>query len=680
MKRCVLIIGIIVGLVISIVYSLSYSAEKKTIKPDKVESPKAGPTATSGPLLPDIIVERIWLDSQCRINFQLKNNSSGPIPNDKHRLGKVRLFIGSQVLDYSLSQSLEGRQAIDPSGTLKQPRGMVRFNTGQPLETRRIVRVWVDNTDQIHESNENNNTARESLTPNCPVVSGLTQTTATMTGSGATTPQSTVQLPRPTVNITSFRLSRPASGTTAMATTGHSGTPDSATVDAGEPCELRWAIEGCRAPRVTTQLRGYEVGGDRSLSTSESITETRQDQDDCFTIYGTAPWPAGKMKSKDYVLKVTATGTPGVATTEKTFRVNVNTPRLVLERPEVNEQDLTVTFYLSNRGVDYPAPGARVRGGYTITNWNRHITYASGSISLRDLNIPNNGRVEIAQITLTDREHLYAARKILIEATADDDYHFFTDRTVSHTHEWSTRTTQLSSIILLSFFDALSGEIRLNNYQSPGSNTTRSRPGISRDSFIRIGDFERTFTPDFLSVKASGKVSGDVLYDYRPYLNNVTASVGGSGSTSIPDRNIVNMRITFNTSGGPEIKGWRYKDNQYIDDDAPDVDITNLMLDVKFHLNLRNGRIIIDTVWIAPTLNFTVTDRFSWILNELRPWLERLATNNIASYLGQWVNTDELRTRMNDEISNALSALNVGWVNSFELNSDGLTIDYVPSR
>jgi hypothetical protein len=330
--------------------------------------------------------------------------------------------------------------------------------------------------------------------------------------------------------------------------------------------------------------------------------------------------------------------------------------------------------------VAYPAPGAVIRGRYAVTNWNRHITYASGDIYKSDLSIPSGGRVEIARITLTDREHLYAVRRILVEAEADDDYHVFTTRTVSHTHELESRTATLEASILLGFFNALSGEIRLNNYQSPGSNTTANRPGISNDSFVRIGDFERRFTPDFLSAKLKSSVSGDVLYDYRPYINNVTATVGGRGSTSIPERNMVNMRIAFNTSGGSEIKGWRYRDGQYIDDDAPDINITNLTLDVKFHLNLRDGRIIIDAVIITPTINFTVTERFSWILNEFRPWLERLATNTIASYIGQWVDTDQLRTRINTEISTALGALGMAWVNSFELNSSGLTINYVPSR
>jgi hypothetical protein len=95
MKKYYVIIGIVVGLLISIFYSLSHSAETKAKPPQKAESSKTSPTATSGPPLPDLIVERIWLDIQCRINFQIKNNGAGAIPDDKHRLGKLRLLLGA---------------------------------------------------------------------------------------------------------------------------------------------------------------------------------------------------------------------------------------------------------------------------------------------------------------------------------------------------------------------------------------------------------------------------------------------------------------------------------------------------------------------------------------------------------------------------------------------------------
>ncbi len=646
-------------------------------------APSLSPAAAVALPLPDLIVERIWLDNQCRINFQLKNNGAGSIPEERYRLGMVRLFIGSQELDYSLVQAYEGRQAVDSAGSLKQPKGVISFNTGQRLETQRLVRVWIDSTEKIAESNDGNNTGRESLTPNCPAVAGPAQATAEVSSAAAATARTTAQMPQATLAITSFRLHRSTSaGMMQMRSTGSDTEPSySATVAAGEPCELRWIVEGCRAPWVTTQLRGYDVGSDRSTHTSPHFTETRQDKGDgCFTIIGSSSRP-GEMKSTDYVLSIRATG-PGAGTAmdEKTFRVNVTTPRLVLDRPEVNERDLTVTFYVVNRGAAYPATGANIRGGYTITNWNRHITYASGSIDQRNINIPRDGRVEVARITLTDREHLYAASRILIEASADDDHHYFTDRTISHTHEWATRTITLDSSILLGFFDALSGEIRLNNYRSPNSNTTTNRPVVQRDSYIKIGTFEKTFTPEFISIKLTGKTSGDVLYDYRPYINNLTASIGGRRTSSIPDRNIVKMRITFDTSGGPEIKGWRFRDNRFIDDDAPDINLTNLILDINYHLNLRSGRIVVDQVWIVPTLNFTVEQAFSWILNEFRPWLERLATNNIATYLREYMDTDELRRRLNDEISGALAVLNVSYVNNFELNSSGLTINYVPRR
>ncbi len=682
MKGKGFIIGIIASLAVLFSCFLSHGAETKAKPKVKAESPKAIPTTASGPPLSDLVVERVWLDSQCKINFQVKNNGPGSVPDDKHRLCRLRLFIGSREVDYGLSQSFQGRQAVDPAGALKRPGGVVSFNTGERLESQRLVRVWVDNTDQVREANEGNNTGRESLTPNCPVVSGTARSSAITSQAGSLTPHGTVALPRATAEITSFRLYREGSESQMqMRRPGTSAEPsDSATIRLRESFKLRWIIEGCNAPIVTSDIRGYNAGGDRNTFTHPSFTENRQNRSgNCYTINGSTS-EYTQSENTDYVLTVRTAGNPGGgdATAERTFRVNVNAPNLVLEGPEVNEHDLTVTFYVRNRGtVPYPAPGAVIRGRYAVTNWNRLYTYASGDIFLRDLSIPVGGRVQIARATLTDREHVYAARRLLIEAEADDDNHVFTTRTVSRTHELGSQTATLDANTLLALFSTLSGEIRINNYRSPGSNTTSSRPGVNNDSYVRIGDFERRFTPEFLSVNLTGSATGHVYYDYRPYINNVTATVGGSGSTSIPERNMVNLRITFNTSGGPEIKGWRYRDSQYEDDDAPDLDITNLTLDVKFHLNLRDGRIIVDAVWITPNVNFTASERYSPIINALRPMLERMANNTIASYIGEWVNTDDLRNSINSTISSTLGDI---WVNSFQLDSRGLTINYVLNR
>ncbi len=370
MKKYHVIIGIVVGLLISIFYSSSYCAETKAKPPEKAESSKAGPSATSGPPLPDLIVERIWLDNQCRINFQLKNNGSGAIPDDKHRLGKVRLFIGSREVDYSLSQAFEGRQAIDPSGALKRSGGFVSFNTGERLETQRLVRVWVDNTEQIQESREDNNTGRESLTPSCiPPVSAQQRqggqsgvagpSAATMaedvSGKPGTTAQSHVSMPLPSLAITSFYIHRCVPPGTMSMSVSKTDPPqqDWFTTDLGEPICLSWVIEGCRIGEVAARLA---TGTGSPFSTNPG-TRTDLGQE-CFRISNQERITA--IRSGVYTL--TASGGAPRASASKSYELVVRRPVLKLLDPVIAEvskdpatvrtfgRSYTLTFSVQNIG------------------------------------------------------------------------------------------------------------------------------------------------------------------------------------------------------------------------------------------------------------------------------------------------------------------------------------------
>ena len=126
-----------------------------------------GPAIMQLPL-PDLIVERIWLDTQCKINFSLKNKGTVKIPDDQYNRAQLKLFIGSTEVIYALAKPTASSPAVDPSGLLKAAGGKVSFNTGKILQEQRLVRAWVDHTHQIRESQTNNNTGRESLTPHCP--------------------------------------------------------------------------------------------------------------------------------------------------------------------------------------------------------------------------------------------------------------------------------------------------------------------------------------------------------------------------------------------------------------------------------------------------------------------------------------------------------------------------------
>lgn len=101
-------------------------------------------------LLPDLVVEKIWLDQGC-IAFRLKNAGRASIPADQYRRAKVK--VGTKT--YSLA-------VIDPQGILKRPGRAVAYTTaGKPVsgpaKHRTAVTVFVDCTRKIHEQNEGNN-------------------------------------------------------------------------------------------------------------------------------------------------------------------------------------------------------------------------------------------------------------------------------------------------------------------------------------------------------------------------------------------------------------------------------------------------------------------------------------------------------------------------------------------
>jgi len=129
----------------------------KPLKPSQ-PSIQPSPKPPQVILLPDLIVERVWLDSHNRIVFTLKNIGNGYIPDDVHGRGNVRVIYGNSQKDYAF-------RVIDPGKALIRPMGVVSFTSGIELRSSVRVMVEVDITRQISEAREDNNTFSVSLIP-----------------------------------------------------------------------------------------------------------------------------------------------------------------------------------------------------------------------------------------------------------------------------------------------------------------------------------------------------------------------------------------------------------------------------------------------------------------------------------------------------------------------------------
>jgi len=132
------------------------SAKNPPSQVRKVQKPKQ---------LPDLIVEMVWLDEQRNILFNLKNVGNGSIPDREHRQSWVRVQYGEKTLDFHLAKKNPGdRPPVDPDGELKEPGGVVTYNTGLKLKTSEKVSVIADCNKRIKESNEKNNQSK-TITP-----------------------------------------------------------------------------------------------------------------------------------------------------------------------------------------------------------------------------------------------------------------------------------------------------------------------------------------------------------------------------------------------------------------------------------------------------------------------------------------------------------------------------------
>ena len=134
----------------------------------KTSAPKpatAAPTASRP--LPDLAVERIWLDGECRINVQLKNAGPGAIPDAEHNRAQLKLFIGETEAIFPLGKGTGASLSADPRGVLKKAGGVASFNSGQRLQAKGLVRVVLDSDGHVKELKTANNRSQATLTPSC---------------------------------------------------------------------------------------------------------------------------------------------------------------------------------------------------------------------------------------------------------------------------------------------------------------------------------------------------------------------------------------------------------------------------------------------------------------------------------------------------------------------------------
>lgn len=113
-------------------------------------APSLGKHRAAKAVPPDLVVSRIWLDRDCRVNFTVSNAGKGPLSDKARALGLVRIYLDKEPHDFPLKK-------VDPAGRLAKPGGSISFATNlRPGPDTAVVAV-VDPKRKIAESSEANN-------------------------------------------------------------------------------------------------------------------------------------------------------------------------------------------------------------------------------------------------------------------------------------------------------------------------------------------------------------------------------------------------------------------------------------------------------------------------------------------------------------------------------------------
>jgi len=113
---------------------------------------------------PDLVVDKIYLNPSGNIVVEIRNAGPGPMPDVAWRSTEsfaacFVIMIGVQFVDYATIWT------ADPNRALKNPGGSITYTSPIKIQEPTTIRVWLDITEQIEESNESNNIKSATLKP-----------------------------------------------------------------------------------------------------------------------------------------------------------------------------------------------------------------------------------------------------------------------------------------------------------------------------------------------------------------------------------------------------------------------------------------------------------------------------------------------------------------------------------
>jgi hypothetical protein len=138
----------------------------KIVYPGEMESPRARYKVTCTGMnvdLPDLTIEDVALDDQCRVLVKAKNNGPGAVFDEvwtDHRSDSpaIKLYVNGKPWG---SETL---WLLDPHRSLKNQGGTVVYTSNLKVRDTQEIRATIDGTHQVKEKDETNNEKKVSLT------------------------------------------------------------------------------------------------------------------------------------------------------------------------------------------------------------------------------------------------------------------------------------------------------------------------------------------------------------------------------------------------------------------------------------------------------------------------------------------------------------------------------------
>jgi hypothetical protein len=113
--------------------------------------------------LPDLVIEQVALDADCSVTLRLKNQGQGPVPKkawseEFFDYCGVSIYVGDKEWTCVPFLSLDPRHSLEAAG------GTLDFKTGLKIKGETMITAIVDSTQNLNESEEQNNKAAATLT------------------------------------------------------------------------------------------------------------------------------------------------------------------------------------------------------------------------------------------------------------------------------------------------------------------------------------------------------------------------------------------------------------------------------------------------------------------------------------------------------------------------------------